>query len=153
LASQLYGWNMHIWDLTMDQLVDGQKLSIAGQTIFLLGVGLTKVSILHSYLAIAPPNSYFRLLTKWAFALVTGATFIFLVVLWMQCLYVQVLILARNDVFIVLFPSCLLSFLFFFSFWLFRCCRFHQDVRCAGNCANRSLIFHSQTGISLLELV
>ncbi|KAF7560124.1 hypothetical protein G7046_g4035 [Stylonectria norvegica] len=86
LASQLYGWSIHVWDLTASQATKGRQVSIAGQTLFLFASGLAKDSILVSYLRIAPKNSWFRRLTYASIALVTSLIFIFLIILWTQCL-------------------------------------------------------------------
>lgn len=85
LASQLYGWDVHVWDLKPGQLTQGRQASIAAQTMFLFASGLAKTSILVSYLRIAPLDSWFRRLTYWSLALVVSLIAIFLVVLWTQC--------------------------------------------------------------------
>jgi hypothetical protein len=85
LAVQRYGWNIHVWDLTKQQLMDGRKVSIAVQTMFIFATGLAKLSILFSYLRIALLDSWFRRLTWASICLVVAATFAFLVVLWTQC--------------------------------------------------------------------
>ncbi|KAI4595252.1 hypothetical protein KJ359_006926 [Pestalotiopsis sp. 9143b] len=71
LATQLYGWNIHAWDLTFKQMIQGRQVSIAGQTIFVFASGLAKLSILTSYLRIAVPGSWFRRLT-WATLVITN---------------------------------------------------------------------------------
>jgi hypothetical protein len=86
LAAQLYGWNIHAWDLRPDQVISGRQVSIAGQTLFLFASGLNKTSILVSYLRIAPLGSWFRLGTKVTTGLVVALIPIFLIVLWTQCL-------------------------------------------------------------------
>lgn len=85
LAAERYGWRIHVWDLTMDQMVGGRQVSIAAQTLFLFASGLAKTSILVSYMRIAPMGSWFRRLTWISIALVVAAMFIFLIVLWTQC--------------------------------------------------------------------
>ncbi|KAK3937012.1 hypothetical protein QBC46DRAFT_268500 [Diplogelasinospora grovesii] len=85
LAVQRYGWNIHVWDLTKQQLMDGRKVSIAVQTMFIFATGLAKLSILFSYLRIALLDSWFRRLTWASICLVVAATFAFFVVLWTQC--------------------------------------------------------------------
>ena len=87
LASQQFGWDIHVWDLTWDQIVKGRQISIAVQTIFVFSAGLVKASILSSYLRIAPLDSWFRRLTWGAIALVVATMIVFLVVLWTQCSY------------------------------------------------------------------
>ncbi|KAK1975816.1 integral membrane protein, partial [Colletotrichum cereale] len=86
LATQLYGWNLHVWDLTPIQIRQGRQISIAGQTLFLFASGLSKLSILTSYLRIAPLGSSFRRLTWVAMAAIFALLWIFLIVLWTQCL-------------------------------------------------------------------
>ncbi|KAH8879185.1 hypothetical protein GQ53DRAFT_855095 [Thozetella sp. PMI_491] len=85
LASEFYGWDVHVWDLQYDQMGAGRRISIAGQTIFLFASGLAKSSILVSYLRIAPKRSTFRVLTWTTLAIVVAAIFVFLIVLWTQC--------------------------------------------------------------------
>ncbi|KAI1637769.1 hypothetical protein F4809DRAFT_603289 [Biscogniauxia mediterranea] len=85
LATQLYGWNIHVWDLTSQQMSRGRQVSIAGQTIFLFASGLSKLSILVSYLRIAVAGSWFRRLTWCSIAVVTAAMPSFLLLLWLQC--------------------------------------------------------------------
>lgn len=89
LATQLYGWNLHVWDLRVEQIVQGRQISIAAQTLFLIASGLVKLSILASYLRIAPIGSWFRRLTWATLGLVVALVVIFLIVLWTQCLPIQ----------------------------------------------------------------
>lgn len=84
-ASQLYGWNIHAWDLTYTQMVKGRQISIAGQTIFVFASGLSKLSILTSYLRIAMPGTWFWRLTWATITLVGAAMPAFLMLLWLQC--------------------------------------------------------------------
>ncbi|KAI1856340.1 uncharacterized protein JN550_013826 [Neoarthrinium moseri] len=86
LATQLYGWNIHVWDLTFKEIVQGRKISIAGQTIFVFASGLVKLSILVSYLRIAVPGSLFRQVTWATIGIVTVAIPVFLLLLWLQCI-------------------------------------------------------------------
>ncbi|KAH7110482.1 hypothetical protein EDB81DRAFT_954082 [Dactylonectria macrodidyma] len=46
LLDQLYGWNVHIWDLSIAEAVKGRQVSLAAQRLFLFSSGLPKVSIL-----------------------------------------------------------------------------------------------------------
>ncbi|UPL03484.1 hypothetical protein LCI18_014418 [Fusarium solani-melongenae] len=85
LAAQMYGWNIHVWDLKESQAVKGRQVSIAAQTLFLFSSGLAKNSILVSYLRIAPAHSWLRRVTYGSLGLVTALIFIFLIVLWTQC--------------------------------------------------------------------
>ncbi|ETS84562.1 hypothetical protein PFICI_02587 [Pestalotiopsis fici W106-1] len=86
LATQLYGWNIHVWDLTFREMIQGRKVSIAGQTIFVFASGLAKLSILTSYLRIAVPGSWFRRLTWATIGIVAAAIPAFLLLLWLQCI-------------------------------------------------------------------
>ncbi|KAI0014830.1 hypothetical protein F4780DRAFT_154397 [Xylariomycetidae sp. FL0641] len=86
LATQEYGWNNHVWDLHTSKLVAGRKVSIAGQTIFVFASGLSKLSILVSYLRIASKGSLFHRLTWITIAIVGAAIPAFLLLLWLQCL-------------------------------------------------------------------
>lgn len=89
LSAQMYGWNIHVWDLTRSQAIKGRQVSIAAQTLFLFSSGIAKNSILVSYLRIAPKDSWLRKLTYASIAIVTSLIFIFLIVLWTQCRYVS----------------------------------------------------------------
>ncbi|KAH7132950.1 hypothetical protein EDB81DRAFT_859521 [Dactylonectria macrodidyma] len=46
LLDQLYGWNVHIWDLSIAEAVKGRQVSLGAQRLFLFSSGLPKVSIL-----------------------------------------------------------------------------------------------------------
>ncbi|KAH9885327.1 hypothetical protein F4778DRAFT_787260 [Xylariomycetidae sp. FL2044] len=85
LATEIYGWNIHVWDLSAKQMRQGRQVSIAGQTIFLFASGLAKLSILVSYLRIGVVGSWFRRLTWATIAVVTAAIPGFLCLLWLQC--------------------------------------------------------------------
>lgn len=86
LATELYGWNIHVWDLTPSQATLGRKASISAQTLFVIGSGLVKSSILISYLRIAPLDSWFRRLTQCSIPLVLTLIMVFLIALWTQCM-------------------------------------------------------------------
>jgi len=60
LAVTRYGWDIHIWDLTFERLIVGRKISFAAQALFILATALAKMSILISYLRIAPLDTWFR---------------------------------------------------------------------------------------------
>jgi hypothetical protein len=62
---------------------------MAGQTLFVLASSTVKMSILVSYFRIAPEKSLFRKLVWGTFALVFAAFVVFLVALWVQCMYVH----------------------------------------------------------------
>ncbi|KAF0321855.1 integral membrane protein [Colletotrichum asianum] len=86
LATQLYGWNLHIWDTTFVQRMQGRQISIVGQTLFVFASGLSKLSILTSYLRIAPLGSTFQRVTQVTIGAVLALIIIFLMVLWTQCI-------------------------------------------------------------------
>lgn len=86
LATQFYGWDVHVWDLKPLQLAQGRQASISAQTMFLFASGLAKSSILVSYLRIAPFDSWFRRLAQWSIALVVALVPVFLIILWTQCM-------------------------------------------------------------------
>ncbi|KAH7385700.1 hypothetical protein BKA66DRAFT_416168 [Pyrenochaeta sp. MPI-SDFR-AT-0127] len=86
MATQLYGWDKHVWDLTIAEMETGRKASMAGQTLFVLASSTAKLSILASYFRIAPEKSLFRKLVWGTFALVFAAFIVFLVALWVQCI-------------------------------------------------------------------
>ncbi|EUC45546.1 hypothetical protein COCMIDRAFT_95210 [Bipolaris oryzae ATCC 44560] len=86
MASQLYGWDRHAWDLKPHEMMVGRQASMAGQTLFVLASSTIKMSILVSYFRIAPEKSVFRKLVWATFALVFAAFVVFLVALWVQCI-------------------------------------------------------------------
>jgi hypothetical protein len=59
---------------------------MAGQALFVLASTFVKLSILVSYLRIAPDHSVFRKLVWTTFTIVTLAGLTFLVALFLQCL-------------------------------------------------------------------
>ncbi|OCL09635.1 hypothetical protein AOQ84DRAFT_397291 [Glonium stellatum] len=85
LASQKYGWNIHVWDLTLVQMIQGRQVSIAGQTLFVFASGFEKLSILATYLRIAVSGTWFRRLTWASIVLVNLVMLVFTIVLWTQC--------------------------------------------------------------------
>ncbi|KAJ8118631.1 hypothetical protein OPT61_g445 [Boeremia exigua] len=86
MATQMYGWDKHVWDMKRPELSTGRKASMAGQTLFVLASSTVKMSILVSYFRIAPEKSLFRKLVWGTFALVFTAFVVFLVALWVQCI-------------------------------------------------------------------
>lgn len=64
LAFAQYGWDVHVWDLTHDDLIAGRQVSFAAQALFVPATSLAKASILVSYLRLAPANSWFRRMTS-----------------------------------------------------------------------------------------
>jgi hypothetical protein len=67
LAFLRYGWGIHVWDVPMDKLISGRQVSFAAQAFFLPATTLAKVSILASYLRLAPLDSWFRLSSRTSF--------------------------------------------------------------------------------------
>ncbi|KAH8731068.1 hypothetical protein GQ44DRAFT_699292 [Phaeosphaeriaceae sp. PMI808] len=86
MATQLYGWDRHVWDAPLQMLITGRKASLAGQTLFVLASSTVKMSILVSYFRIAPEKSLFRKLVWGTFVLVFAAFVVFMVALWVQCI-------------------------------------------------------------------
>ncbi|KAK3901702.1 hypothetical protein C8A05DRAFT_16148 [Staphylotrichum tortipilum] len=80
-----YGWNRHIWDLTLPILIAGRQASYAAQALFIPGALLVKISILLSYLRIAPQNSMFRRLSLTAPWVIATTTIVFLIVMFTEC--------------------------------------------------------------------
>ncbi|KAK8085975.1 hypothetical protein PG994_000949 [Apiospora phragmitis] len=85
LATKLYGWDRHIWDVPFWMLVQGRKVSAAGQAFFVFASGLGKLSILISYLRIALEGTLFRRLTWAAIVVNTLNMLAFFILLWVQC--------------------------------------------------------------------
>ncbi|KAF2869654.1 hypothetical protein BDV95DRAFT_608491 [Massariosphaeria phaeospora] len=85
MATQMYGWNLHVWDMKIPQMEAGRKASMAGQTLFVLASSFVKMSILVSYFRIAPAKSLFRKLVWVTFGIVFAAFIVFLIALWVQC--------------------------------------------------------------------
>ncbi|KAF6807442.1 integral membrane protein [Colletotrichum sojae] len=87
LATELYGWKLHVWDIPLSKIRESRQISMAAQTLFLFASGLSKLSILCSYLRIAAPGTWFTRLTWVTGVIVFLLTWIFLIVLWTQCAY------------------------------------------------------------------
>ncbi|KAL8381965.1 hypothetical protein RB595_005971 [Gaeumannomyces hyphopodioides] len=85
LMAKQYGWERHVWDLTPDQIANGRKVSMAGQSLFFLATCFAKLSILLSYARIAPEHSLFRRFTWGSMALVVAIAAVSLFALWFQC--------------------------------------------------------------------
>lgn len=85
LASNLFGWDMHVWDVLPGDMVAGRKVSLAVQALFVLATSLAKVSILVSYLRFAPRNTWFRRWTQMSISVISVGNAVFLVVLFAQC--------------------------------------------------------------------
>jgi hypothetical protein len=58
---------------------------MAGQALFVLASSFVKLSILVSYLRIAPEKSLFRRLVWTTFGIVLVSLLVFFVMLWTQC--------------------------------------------------------------------
>lgn len=84
-ASELYGWKLHVWDLTPTQQMQSRKVSIAAQTIFIFATSFSKLSILAHYLRIAVIGTSFRNCTLALMAFVVATIMAFLPLLWAQC--------------------------------------------------------------------
>ncbi|KAK0747132.1 hypothetical protein B0T18DRAFT_438802 [Schizothecium vesticola] len=85
LASTLFGWSLHIYDLPLSVLPPSRQVSLAAQSLFILATSLAKLSILLSYLRFAPLRSPFRRATYAVAALLVAANAAFLVLLFTQC--------------------------------------------------------------------
>ncbi|KAK3901292.1 hypothetical protein C8A05DRAFT_16503 [Staphylotrichum tortipilum] len=85
LGFGVYGWKYHVWDLTLEKLIQGRKASMSTQAFFIPATMFTKVSILLSYLRLAPLNSWFRRLSLGAPWVIGSATIAFWVVLFTEC--------------------------------------------------------------------
>ena len=68
LAFYSHGWNRHVWDLKLATLIGGRQVSFVAQVFFALGTALAKLSILASYLRLAPLSSWFRRFTSMCLA-------------------------------------------------------------------------------------
>lgn len=66
-------------------LVQGRKVSAAGQAFFVFASGLGKLSILLSYLRIALRGTLFLRLTWAAIAANVLTMAVFFILLWVQC--------------------------------------------------------------------
>lgn len=86
LANTLYGWNHHIWDLHISDLMTARKVSLVAQVLYLLASSLAKISILLSYLNLAPPQTVFRSLSQVAIVLIALVNTTFFVLLLTQCI-------------------------------------------------------------------
>ncbi|KAK4446895.1 hypothetical protein QBC34DRAFT_304216 [Podospora aff. communis PSN243] len=85
LANALYGWNVHVWDLTLTDMIKGRQVSLAAQALFVFATSFAKISILMSYLRFAPANSWFKRVTQTTIATIAVGNSVFLVVLFTQC--------------------------------------------------------------------
>ncbi|KAL2133306.1 hypothetical protein VTI74DRAFT_2572 [Chaetomium olivicolor] len=86
LAFARFGWDIHIWDLSLDKMIAGRQVSFAAQALFVPATALAKISILISYLRLAPINSLFRRLSIAGIWFVALSQIIFFIVLFTQCI-------------------------------------------------------------------
>ncbi|KAK4188901.1 hypothetical protein QBC35DRAFT_179944 [Podospora australis] len=86
LASSLYGWSKHVWDLGYADMVSNRKVSMAVQCLFVFATSFAKISILVSYLRLAPQGSWFRKLTHIGIVFIALFNTAFIVVLFTQCI-------------------------------------------------------------------
>jgi hypothetical protein len=86
LPNTYYGWNHHIWDLSMPNLVNARKVALSAQVLYLLCTSLAKVSIPLSYLTPAPPQTYFCSLSQLAIVVIAVGYTIFFILLFSQCI-------------------------------------------------------------------
>ncbi|KAJ4287476.1 hypothetical protein N0V88_007663 [Collariella sp. IMI 366227] len=123
LAFDRFGWRYHVWDLRPAMLISGRKASFATQAFFVPATLLCKVSILLSYLRLAPLNSWFRRLSLIAPWVVTATTAAFWIVLFTECKPItSYWTLSRTkfdciDETPVLFAYVILSVIFDFFVW------------------------------------
>ncbi|KAL2264210.1 hypothetical protein VTK26DRAFT_486 [Humicola hyalothermophila] len=88
LAFELYGWDMHIWDLTQAKIVAGRQISFAAQALFLGATSFAKISILLTYaflFSFATPGSWFRHLTVGIMWFIVVTNLGYFIVLLTQC--------------------------------------------------------------------
>jgi len=74
-----------VWDLTLNDMISGRKVSMAAQALFVFATTFAKVSILLSYLRFAPIDSFLRCASIWASVTIVVTNTAFLVVLFTQC--------------------------------------------------------------------
>jgi hypothetical protein len=60
LASSKYGWDLHIWDLTLAKMVASRQVSFAAQVLYCMATAFVRTSIFSSYLRLAPRGGWFR---------------------------------------------------------------------------------------------
>ncbi|GME66101.1 integral membrane protein [Neofusicoccum parvum] len=59
-AEQYYGFDRHVWDLTVDLAAPSRKITLAISICYLAATGLTKISILFFYRRIGEIRAWFR---------------------------------------------------------------------------------------------
>ncbi|KAJ4289352.1 hypothetical protein N0V88_007103 [Collariella sp. IMI 366227] len=89
LAFARYGWDIHVWDVRPSVMITGRQVSFAAQALFMPATTFAKISILISYLRLAPINSLFRKLTLISIWFVAITNAIFVIVLFTQCIPVS----------------------------------------------------------------
>lgn len=86
LATQQFGWNIHIWDVTVTSGQRGRMASIAAQTLYLMASTTIKTAILVQYLRLVPLKGWFRRMTWLSLAFVVLTATSFILVVWLQCM-------------------------------------------------------------------
>ncbi|KAK3390683.1 hypothetical protein B0H63DRAFT_121690 [Podospora didyma] len=86
LANTRYGWNHHIWDLKLTDLITARKVSFAAQMLYLFSTALAKISILLSYTSLAVPGTPLDVVSKVTIGLIGAGQGSFLIVLLTQCI-------------------------------------------------------------------
>ncbi|KFY28782.1 hypothetical protein V493_02762 [Pseudogymnoascus sp. VKM F-4281 (FW-2241)] len=84
LATQRFGWDLHIWDVPLTAQVTGRKLSWCGQIFYTVASNLAKTSILVFYLRILVARVD-KIITKLALAGVVGYFTSIIFVVFLQC--------------------------------------------------------------------
>lgn len=88
VATQRFGWDLHIWDVPLTAQVTGRKLSWCGQIFYTVAGNLAKTSILVFYLRILVARVD-KIITKLALAGVVGYFISIIFVVFLQCRYVS----------------------------------------------------------------
>ncbi|KAH6857162.1 hypothetical protein B0I37DRAFT_426984 [Chaetomium sp. MPI-CAGE-AT-0009] len=86
LAFVRYGWDVHVWDLTLHKMVSGRKVSFAAQAFFVPATSPAKFSILVSYLRLAQHSWKFKWAIYAAIGFVAALNVTFVFVLFLQCI-------------------------------------------------------------------
>jgi hypothetical protein len=83
-AANKYGWNLHIWDVPISDIVPSRKTAWAAQIFFILGTTCTKISILLFYRRLttgALPNTFLYVIyANIAFIIAYAISFAFVLV-------------------------------------------------------------------------
>lgn len=82
------GWDRHVWDVPVDQLVLGLKYQMAAIALFGVASTCTKLSLLiFTYRVMSDANDTLRWITLATIAVVTAETFVFVTVVIVTCRY------------------------------------------------------------------